>query len=156
MKLKQEIIKIAQGARKASTQLANLPASVKNKALLAMAKALVSGGKSIISANKKDAEIARSRGASKAFIDRLIVDRKKLNAMAQCLKELARLPEPVGEAISQWSRPSGILIKKVRVPLGVLLIIYESRPDVTSDCMGLCLKSGNAVILRGGKEALRT
>jgi glutamate-5-semialdehyde dehydrogenase len=110
----------------------------------------------IISANERDLRAAQARGLSKALIDRLRLDNKRIKAMADSLREIAALKDPVGAVISTVKRPNGLIIKKVRVPIGVIFIIYESRPNVTSDCVGLCLKSGNAVILRGGSESINS
>jgi glutamate-5-semialdehyde dehydrogenase len=119
-----------------------------------MAEALNANADKIISANKKDVETGIANGMSGSLVDRLSLTEKRIADMAKGLREIAALPDPIGEIIEGWTRPNGLLIQKVRVPLGVIGIIYEARPNVTADAAGLCLKSGNAVILRGGKEAL--
>jgi len=121
-----------------------------------MAKALRKNKASILGSNKRDVYCAIKRGFDRAFIDRLSLNEKRIEQMAVSLEEIARLKSCVGEQISLNKRPNGLLIKKVRVPIGLICIIYESRPDVTSDCIGLCLKSSNALILRGGTEALNS
>jgi glutamate-5-semialdehyde dehydrogenase len=156
MDIKQELINIAKGAREASRQMLNVCSYVKNKALKEMARALLKKKNFILKVNKKDIEKAKSFGLSVAFIDRLALTEKQLKDMADSLLEISRLKDPVGEVLKVWQRPNGLLIKKVRVPIGVIAVIYESRPNVTSDCIGLCFKSANAVILRGGSEALNS
>lgn len=153
-KLSTEIICIAEQAKKASEVLANLPTAVKNKALLAMAKAISQRKQEIIRANKEDLELAK--GQSPAFIQRLILDEKGVLKMSEHIEKVSRLDDPVGETIKEWEGMQGLSIKKVRVPIGVIAIIYESRPDVTSDCAALCLKTGNAIILKGGKESFNS
>ncbi len=145
---------MARKARAASFELAVVSAKDKNHALSVMAKALVAQASFIIRENRKDLEAARREGLSSAMVDRLKLDEKRVADMAQSLVETAKLKDPVGEIISAFKRPNGLLIKKVRVPIGVIGIVYESRPNVTSDCIALCLKSGNAVILKGGREAI--
>ena len=143
-------------AQEAAVRLAVLKTEVKNRALAAMAEALRSHGGFILKANAKDLASAGKKGLSAALIGRLTLNQEKLAAMADSLRRIAGLPDPVGKIISEVRRPSGLRIKKVRVPLGVILIIYESRPNVTADCMALCLKSGNSVILKGGREAFHS
>jgi len=121
-----------------------------------MAGSLREHSKALIRANKKDLSVAKRHTRGAAFLDRLALDQGRIEQMAASLEQVARLADPVGETISSRRRPNGLLIKKVRVPIGVIAIIYESRPDVTSDCIGLCLKSGNAVILRGGHESINS
>ncbi len=150
------ILEICKKAKEASVNLANLPTEVKNRALHNMADALESNVKDILEANKKDVEAARARGVKEALLDRLILNEKRVSKMAQCLREVAALPDPVGEIVNVWTRPNGLIIGQLRVPLGVIAVIYESRPDVTSDAAGICLKSGNAVILRGGSDAINS
>ncbi|MBI4777739.1 glutamate-5-semialdehyde dehydrogenase [Candidatus Desantisbacteria bacterium] len=150
------ITNIATGAKQASRKLANLSTKIKNDALLAMARALEEATKQIIEENKKDLTYAREKGIPAALIDRLALDEKRVMAMAAGLRDVIALPDPVGEVISMSRRPNGLQIGRVRVPLGVIGIIYEARPNVTADTAGLCLKSGNAVILRGGKEAINS
>lgn len=154
--LRQKIAETAQKAKEASRKLALLSRSRKDEALLAMAAALDKNAKAIFSANQKDIAAARKNKLSSAMIDRLTVTEERLKSMSDSLKALAKLDDPVGEIIDAWQRPNGLLMRKMRVPIGVIAIIYESRPNVTSDCIGLCLKSGNAVILRGGKEAINS
>ena len=147
------IVQIAVRAKVASRGLSLLPTSVKNVALHAMAKALTQEKSYLMKENQKDLQAARKQDYPQALIDRLTLNSKRIDEMAQCLRDTAKLKDPVGEALNTWKRPNGLVIKKVRVPFGVVGIIYESRPNVTSDCIGLCLKSGNAVILKVGKEA---
>jgi glutamate-5-semialdehyde dehydrogenase len=151
-----DIKNICIKAKDASRKLALLDAGTKKRALVCMAKTLKLNAKHIIEENKKDIEAAKMAGLSKAMIDRLTLTDKRIQSMADSLKQISALKDPVGEAIETRKRPNGLLIKKVRVPIGVILIIYESRPNVTSDCAGLCLKSGNACILRGGSEAINS
>ena len=150
------ILEICKKAKEASVKLANLPTEVKNRALHNMADELESNVKDILEANRKDVEAARARGVKEALLDRLILNEKRVSKMAQCLREVAALPDPVGEIVKVWTRPNGLIIGQLRVPLGVIAVIYESRPDVTSDAAGICLKSGNAVILRGGSDAINS
>lgn len=148
----------AQGrkAKAVARVLATATESQKNKALLSMAKALREKQEFIIQANKEDLTAGEQKGLSKALLDRLMLNAKRIDEMAQGLESIAALPDPVGEVISMWTRPNGLQIGKMRVPLGVVGIIYESRPNVTVDAAGLCLKTGNAVLLRGGSEAFRS
>jgi len=143
-------------AREAARELALASTEAKNAALLAMAARLEAGTEKIIEANRKDLEAARSKGRDAAFLDRLMLDGLRVAAMARGLREVAALPDPVGQTIGSWTRPNGLEISRVRVSLGVIGIIYESRPNVTADAAGLCLKSGNAVILRSGSESFLT
>lgn len=147
------IVQMAVKAKSASRGLSLLPTSAKNAALHAMARALIQKKSYLMKENQKDLQAARKQNYSPALIDRLTLDSKRIDEMAQCLRDTAKLKDPVGGILNTWKRPNGLVIKKVRVPFGVIGIIYESRPNVTSDCIGLCLKSGNAVILKGGKEA---
>jgi glutamate-5-semialdehyde dehydrogenase len=156
MELKEEIIRRAAMAKRAAYTLANIPAEIKNKALLAMADALQAGKEDILFKNEIDVEAAKEAGLSAALIDRLLLTSDRIATMIKGLQELAVLKDPVGEVLSSVERPNGLKINKVRVPLGVIGIIYESRPNVTVDTAGLCLKSGNAVILRGGSEAVNS
>ncbi len=149
-------MKIAREAEKASFILASLSPEKKNAVLEAMVEALVGNKDEILKANKKDLACAQKKGLSAVFVERLTLNEKRIREMADSLKEIAKLNDPVGEVIKSWSRPNGLLISKVRVPIGVILIIYESRPNVTSDCIGLCFKSGNSVILRGGSDAIHS
>ncbi|MBF0489190.1 MAG: glutamate-5-semialdehyde dehydrogenase [Candidatus Omnitrophica bacterium] len=156
MNLSAHILKIAKAARKASYTFALVSSKEKNAALKAMAAALVKNQAYLIKENAKDLKAASGEGYSKALVDRLTLNPKNIKAMADSLVETSKLKDPVGELLETIKRPNGLLIKKVRVPLGVVGIIYESRPNVTSDCAGLCLKSGNAAILKGGKEAIHS
>jgi glutamate-5-semialdehyde dehydrogenase len=156
MMKKEEVIQLAQRAKEAAVELASVDTAVKNAALLDMAKGLEAGAKKVIEANQKDINAAQKNKLSAALVDRLRLDEKRISAMAESLKVIAGLPDPVGQKISTAKRPNGLVIDKVRVPIGVIFIIYESRPNVTSDCVALCLKSGNAVILRGGSEAINS
>jgi len=152
----EEALACAQRARQAARTLAYLDTGTKNGALLAMAGALKARQAEIMAANAEDLAQARQADYRQAFIDRLLLDEKRILEMAQGLQEVAALPDPVGTVISGSRRPNGLELAKVRVPLGVIGIIYESRPNVTVDAAGLCLKAGNAVVLRGGSEAIRS
>src|SRR2546428_2088374 len=144
----------ARAARDAARALALCPTKIKNDALVQMAHGLVEKAGSLLEANRAAVERAQGRGATGAFLDRLTLTESRLEEMAQGLREIAALPDPVGTVVEVWRRPNGIEISRVRVPLGVVGFIYESRPNVTADAAGLCVKSGNAVILRGGSEAI--
>lgn len=144
---------MAQKAKAASAQMALLTASAKDTALGKMAEALTRESAYLMRENQKDLAAARRSQYAKALIDRLTLNEKGIQEMARCLLDTAGLKDPVGEVLWTSQRPNGLRIQKVRTPIGVIGIIYESRPNVTSDCIGLCLKSGNAVILKGGKEA---
>ncbi|MFH0749090.1 MAG: glutamate-5-semialdehyde dehydrogenase [Candidatus Bathyarchaeota archaeon] len=150
------MIELGKRAKAASIELAKLPAEVKNRAIVAMAKALEKKSKEIIIANKKDVEAAQMKGIKAALLDRLVLDESRIRTMAQCLRDVVALPDPVNQIVRTWIRPNGLIIGQLRVPLGVVGIIYESRPDVTSDASGICMKSGNAVILRGGSDAINS
>lgn len=149
----KSVVEIARRAKEASRRLALVPTTVKNDALLAMAAALRKEIKSILVANRKDLARAKDKGYKDSFIDRLKLDEKRIKDMVNGLEEVAMLPDPLSEVIKMWKRPNGLEITKVRVPIGVIGIIYESRPNVTVDAVSLTLKSGNSVILRGGSEA---
>jgi len=151
-----ELRAIAERARAAARTLAALPTETKNGALRAMAEALEAHRDAILAANRADVEEARGRGRKPALLDRLRLDGSRVRAMAQGLRAVAELPDPVGEVVEEYERPNGLRVQRVRVPLGVIGMIYEARPNATADAAGLCLKSGNAVILRGGSEALRS
>ncbi len=153
----RELVKAkARAARDAARALALCPTKLKNDALGQMAHGLIEKTAALLEANRADVERARSRGAARAFLDRLTLTETRLEEMAQGLREIAALPDPVGTVVEAWRRPSGIEISRVRVPLGVVGFIYESRPNVTADAAGLCVKSGNAVVLRGGSEAIES
>ena len=156
MNLKQELTNIAKAAQEASRLTLNISSDTKNKVLKEMAKILSSKKAAILKANKKDISAAKAAGLTSALVDRLSLNDKRIASMAGSLLEIAKLKDPVGEDIRAWKIPNGLWIHKVRVPIGVVAIIYESRPNVTSDCIGLCLKSGNSVILRGGSESLNS
>lgn len=156
MDLQAEIKSLAVDAKKASRELAMLSSAVKDGALLSMADALMANETDIIEANQKDLTAAKEKGLTSAMIDRLTLDPQRIEKMTQGLREIVTLPDPVGEIPRMWKRPNGLQIGRIRVPIGVIGIIYESRPNVTVDAAGLCLKSGNAVILRGGSEAINS
>lgn len=145
---------IGEKARAAYGVLATATTEQKNTALLAAAKSLRAHGRDILTANEKDMAAAREKGLTGALLDRLELNEKRIEAMAAGLEEIAAQPDPVGKTLTHWDRPNGLNISRVSVPLGVIGIIYESRPNVTADAGGLCLKSGNAAILRGGSESL--
>ena len=151
-----ELILKGQKAKEAAYILANLTTTDKDKALEKMANNLLEKSNEIIEANKKDLEKAIQNGTNKAMLDRLSLDKSRIESMADGLKQIVNLQDPVGEVISMWNRPNGLQIGQKRVPMGVIGIIYEARPNVTCDAAGLCLKAGNAVILRGGKEAINS
>lgn len=151
-----ELIIKGQKAKEASYELMNASTTLKNEALLKMAERLLANSSSILEANKKDLQKAIEKGTSKAMLDRLSLDENRLKDMADGLKQVVGLADPVGEVLSMWKRPNGLQIGKQRVPMGVIGIIYEARPNVTCDAAGLCLKTGNAVILRGGSEAINS
>ncbi len=150
----EELRALAAETKKASAPLALMSTADKNRALLAMSKAVLRHKKAILEANEEDLRAASKKNLSPSLIARLLLNEKKLIGISESLASVSKLPDPVGREISAVSRPNGLKIRKVRVPLGVILIIYESRPNVTADCMALCLKSGNAVILKGGSEAM--
>ena len=150
------ILEICKKARAASFELAKLSTETKNNALCRMANALETNADKILSANREDAKAAKAKGMKPALLDRLVLDKRKIETMARSLREVAALPDPVGAILNSWTRPNGLIIGQIRVPLGVVGVIYESRPDVTSDAAGICIKSGNAVILRGGSDAINS
>jgi glutamate-5-semialdehyde dehydrogenase len=156
MSLQEEILQYGQRARVAARLLAQLDAGQKNAALLAMADEIMSRADAILAENEKDLAQARSNGLSSAMIDRLKLNGPRLEEMAQGVRAVAALPDPVGEVIREWNSANALRIAKVRVPIGVVGIIYESRPNVTSDAAVLCTKTGNATILRGGSEAINS
>jgi glutamate-5-semialdehyde dehydrogenase len=143
-------------AREAARALALASTEAKNGALEAMAARLEAGAQQILDANAQDLDAARAKGRNQAFLDRLMLNPARVAAMAKGIREVAALPDPVGQLIASWTRPNGLEISRIRVPLGVIGIIYESRPNVTADAAALCLKSGNAVILRSGSESFLT
>jgi glutamate-5-semialdehyde dehydrogenase len=156
MTLQDEIKLLAKEARDASRTLAQVPTTVKNALLRGMADALVAASADLMAANALDLQAGREKGLSDAMLDRLRLDEARIGGMADGLREVAELPDPVGEVTGMWRRPNGIQVGRMRIPLGVIGIIYESRPNVTADAAGLCLKSGNAVVLRGGSEAIHS
>ena len=151
-----EVVEKAKAAKFASRKLASTPTKIKDLALLRMAEALEQNAKVILDANSVDLEAGQKKGLSRALLDRLMLDGKRIKSMIDGLYIVKNLADPVGEVISEWRRPNGLKIKKVRVPLGVIGIIYEARPNVTVDSAALCLKAGNAVMLRGGSDAINS
>ena len=156
MDIKSYVTEKAVKAKKASRVLANLSTKVKNDALIAMAEEIEKKAEELIKENRKDMESAEKKGLSKAMIDRLTLNPKRIKEMSEGLREVAQLPDPVGEIIKIWRRPNGMEVGRMRVPIGVIGIIYEARPNVTADATSLCMKAGNAVILRGGSEAINS
>jgi glutamate-5-semialdehyde dehydrogenase len=156
MDLERMIVHMGQTAKKAARALANTSTPAKNQALLQAAARLRQDNGVLLAANLRDLEVGRKNGLSTAMLDRLTLTEARIDTMAKGLELIADLPDPVGETIAMWRRPTGLEIGQVRVPLGVVGVIYESRPNVTADAAGLCLKAGNAVILKGGSEAFRT
>ena len=154
--LSSEIEAIAKRARNASLHLCSATASEKNQALQAIARGIESNRKLLKEENEKDLALAEENKLSEAMVDRLRLTHERIDGMVKGLRQLIELPDPVGTTLESKTRPNGLEINKVRVPIGVIGIIYESRPNVTIDCAGLCLKSGNASILRGGKEAMHS
>ena len=147
---------LAADARAAARQVATLSTDAKNRALRAMADSLVQHTGTIVTANTQDVDRARENDLSEAMIDRLVLTPERIEKMADALRDVASFADPVGEMSGTTQRPSGIEVAKMRIPLGVIAMIYESRPNVTSDAAGLCFKAGNAVVLRGGSEAIRS
>ena len=156
MNIKHYIEEKGRKAREGSRRLASLSTAVKNKALMEMADDIERGAERLRHENRKDIEAGEARSLSSALIDRLTLNDKRIMEMAQGLREVAALPDPVGEVTRMWRRPNGMQVGKIRVPIGVIGIIYESRPNVTADSAGLCIKSGNSVFLRGGSEAINS
>ena len=154
MSIAEKIAKIAVDARQASLTMARLSTCVKNDMLLRMAESLEKEAPLLIVENRKDLEAGQQKGLSSAMLDRLMLDEKRIKGIADALREVAALPDPVGEVTKMWKRPNELLVGKMRIPLGVIGIIYEARPNVTADAAALCLKAGNAVVLRGGSEAI--
>ena len=154
--LRAEMERLGRAARAAAAELAHADPGTKTRALEAAAGTLRHRMADLLTANAKDMEAARAKGLSSAMLDRLALDPARIEAMAEGLEAIARFPDPVGRVLAEWERPNGLKIARVSVPLGVIGIIYESRPNVTSDAGGLCLRSGNAVILRGGSESFNS
>ena len=153
LSIKEQALELGRRAKAASRQLAPLSAAEKNRALALMADQLVAQSDFLIAENHKDLAKAKSAGLSGALLDRIALDPSRVSAMAEGLREVAALPDPVRQITKMWRRPNGLQVGRMRIPLGVIGIIYEARPNVTADAAALCLKSGNAVILRGGSEA---
>lgn len=151
-----KLLSMGQNAKKASYELGISSTKEKDTALIFMAEELVNSKEEIIKANEMDLEAARAKGTSETMLDRLALNDARIEGMADGLKDVVKLQDPIGEVISMWQRPNGLQIGQKRVPLGVIGIIYEARPNVTCDAAGLCLKAGNAVILRGGSEAINS
>lgn len=156
MNLKAKLLKLAAEVKCASQGLAELSSKQKEKVLNQIARQLKKESKKIIHANQEDLKTARHMKLSEAMIDRLMLNSQRIDQMAEAVSSVAKLKDPVGQVLKTWKRPNGLRISKVTVPLGVILIIYESRPNVTSECASLCFKSGNAVLLRGGREAFHS
>ena len=156
MDIKKLMLDMAKAARDAGRVVAKLPTDTKNNVLLSMAEELAKQTKKIQKANEKDLQAAKKKGLSAAFIDRLTLTNKVIKTMADGLAEVVALPDPVGEVVRMWRRPNGLQVGRMRIPLGVIGMIYESRPNVTVDAAALCLKAGNAILLRGGSEAINS
>jgi len=156
MTVQQQVVAMCQQGRKAARALAGAPTDVKNRCLRDAAARLRAHRPRVLDANREDVARGRDAGLSSVLLDRLALTEARVEAMAKGVEAIAQLPDPVGETIAQWRRPNGLEIGQVRIPLGVVGVIYESRPNVTADAAALCLKSGNAVILKGGSEALAT
>ncbi|MCU0784084.1 MAG: glutamate-5-semialdehyde dehydrogenase [Verrucomicrobia bacterium] len=156
MTLTEQMTRLAKQAKAASRELAKLTMAEKNACLLAMADALENNADALKQANALDMEVGTKLNLSSAMLDRLNLDDKRIAAMAKGLREVAALPDPVGRILDERTRPNGLKLQKISTPIGVVVIIYESRPNVTADAASLCFKSGNATILRGGKEALNS
>jgi glutamate-5-semialdehyde dehydrogenase len=155
-RLAGEMRTLARASRDAARRLSFAPTGAKNQALRAAARAILAAEGAILAANREDLEAARDAGQSAAYLDRLALDPKRLAGIAAAIEEVASLPDPVGEVTDSWRRPNGLLVKRVRIPLGVVLMVYEARPNVAAEAAALCVKSGNAVILRPGSDALRS
>jgi glutamate-5-semialdehyde dehydrogenase len=156
MNFQDLIAELGQAARRASRTLARLGADQRNQALIHGADAIVAAQTDLLVANRKDLDAGRKRGLSAAMLDRLELNPERIQAMAEGLRAIAELPDPLEKVLAEWTRPNGLRIQRVAVPIGVIGVIYESRPNVTADAAGLCLKSGNAVILRGGSVAVHS
>ena len=154
--MESEVLQKGKAAKEAAYILADATTAAKNKSLSLMADSLLAHEEDVLAANAKDIAKAREKGMSSAMIDRLTLTRERIAAMAEGMREVIALPDPVGQYLDTWDRPNGLHIEKVTVPLGVIAIIYESRPNVTVDAAALCVKSGNACILRGGSEAIHS
>ena len=151
--IREEAIRLGKQAKAASRKLAPLSSEEKNRALRLIAEQLESRSDYLIEENQKDLTAAKQAGISEAMLDRIALNPSRVHGMAKGLRDVAALPDPVGEIVKMWRRPNGLQVGRMRIPLGVIAMIYEARPNVTADAAALCLKSGNAVILRGGSEA---
>jgi glutamate-5-semialdehyde dehydrogenase len=156
MNIAEQVKNIAVAARQASLTMARMSSGAKNELLLNMAAALIDNAGIILEENRKDLDAGKAKGLAPAMLDRLMLDDSRIKAMADGLREVAALADPVGEVTRMWKRPNDLMVGKMRIPLGVIGIIYEARPNVTADAAALCLKSGNAVVLRGGSEAINS
>ena len=156
MVIKDEMMEIGKKAKNAAFILKNVSTILKNNALLRMANELEKQSSKIIEANKKDLENAKQINLEESKVNRLILTQDKINKIAEGVREIAALPDPINQVLSMWRRPNGMDIGLIRVPLGVIGIIFESRPNVTADATALCIKAGNAIILRGGSEAIHS
>src|SRR6266404_944451 len=156
MDLEHQIEAMGKAAKAAARRLATVPTPVKNRALVQAAAQFRKQSDVLLAANAQDVALGKSNGLSSALLDRLTLTPARIDTMAKGLEIIADLPDPVGETMEMWRRPNGLEIGQVRVPLGVVGVIYESRPNVTADAAGLSLKAGNATILKGGSEAFRT
>ena len=156
MDLTDQMSELAGQAKRASRLLTRISTDNKNACLLEMAEALENNTALIQKANAKDMDTGREMGLSQAMLDRLLLNDDRIAGMATGLREVAQLPDPVCRVLDERKRPNGLILRKISTPIGVIVIIYESRPNVTADAAGLCFKSGNATILRGGKEALHS
>jgi len=156
MQIEETVVALCRAARQAARALATAAPAARQAALRHAAARLRAGGDALLAANRGDVDAGAAAGLSAALLDRLTLDAARVEAMAQGLDAIAALPDPVGETIARWRRPNGLEIAQVRIPIGVVGVIYESRPNVTADAAGLCLMSGNAVILKGGSEAFAT
>lgn len=153
MSLRDEAVELGKRAKEAARRLAKLSSEEKNRALIQMAARLEEQKEWILRENQKDLDLAKNGGLSNALLDRIALNPERIQSMAKVIREIAALPDPVREIVRMWRRPNGLQVGKMRIPLGVIAIIYEARPNVTADAAALCIKSGNAVILRGGSEA---
>jgi glutamate-5-semialdehyde dehydrogenase len=154
--LSAEMRALATEARNASRQLSHAPSANKDAALRAGARAILARREAILAANREDLAAARAAGQGAAWLDRLALDEKRLQGIAAAIEEVASLPDPIGQVTDSWRRPNGLEVKRVRIPLGVVLMVYEARPNVAAEAAALCVKSGNAVLLRPGSDALRS
>ncbi len=154
--IRKSVEQVCRAAKEAASLIARADASRKNAALAGMAKGLREGSEALQAENRNDVDAAKTKGLSGAMLDRLLLTDARIRQMADGIEEVIALPDPVGEVLKMWRRPNGLWVGRMRIPLGVIGIIYESRPNVTADAAALCVKSGNAVVLRGGSEAIRS